>query len=121
MNLTQYRHYATQLDAIRAQVLADFEYWNGLQSIIDRRLNELGKRGNIEAVADDMAELLKYRKIAKEAALSLLPLRDFFESRRECNDWAAACERLERYEANKHIKEGSYEFCGINANHSRVG
>lgn len=89
-----YKRYIAQLNDICAQVIADFDYWNGQQSAIDRRLNELGARGDINGTVNEIEALIQQRKVAKDTALKLLPLRDFFK-----NGWDEACERIERAES----------------------
>lgn len=72
--------YVDQLNALNEQVQSDFEYYRTMNSQIDRRLNELGKRGDIEANADEMLMLLEDRARVKDIALKLLPLRDLFRN-----------------------------------------
>ncbi|WP_153733485.1 hypothetical protein [Sporosarcina obsidiansis] len=72
--------YIDQLNALNELITADFNFYRDLNSQIDRRLNELGKRGNIEAHADEMRQLLEDRAQIKDTALKLLPLRDFFKN-----------------------------------------
>lgn len=72
--------YVDQLNALSEHITADFDYYRTINSQIDRRLNELGKRGDIEANADEMRRLLEDRAHVKDIALKLLPLRDFFRN-----------------------------------------
>lgn len=83
--------YVEQLNALNEMILADFDFYRGLNSQIDRRLNELGKRGNIEETAEEMRQLLEERARIKDTALKLLPLRDFFR-----NGFPEVGERLTR-------------------------
>lgn len=94
----KYRAYLNYLDGLRTEIESDFEYYRNQNSIIDRRLNELGKRGNIEATAEEMSELLAQRAIVKDRALMLLPLRDFFK-----NGYDEVLERIERIESYRNI------------------
>src|SRR5699024_9231648 len=96
--MNKYRTYLNGLKELRQLIDEDFEYARKQNSIIDRRLNELGKRGDIEATADEMAELLSQRAIVKDRALMLLPLRDFFK-----NGFDEAKERVERLESYRNI------------------
>lgn len=96
--MNKYRTYLNGLKELRQLIDEDFEYARKQNSIIDRRLNELGKRGDIEATADEMAELLSQRAIIKDRALMLLPLRDFFK-----NGFDEAKERVERLESYRNI------------------
>lgn len=47
----KYRKYLEQLTELRKQIDEDFDYYRKQNSLIDRRLNELGKRGNEEGSA----------------------------------------------------------------------
>lgn len=98
MMTAKYRTYLNHLDGLRKDIESDFEYYRKQNSIIDRRLNELGKRGNIEATAKEMTELLAQRAIVKDRALKLLPLRDFFK-----NGYDEVLERVERLESYRKI------------------
>ena len=75
-----YRTYLNHLDELQRLINEDFEYYRKQNSAIDRRLNELGKRANIEATAEEMSRLLTERAYVKDEALKLLPLRDFFKN-----------------------------------------
>ncbi|MEZ7173563.1 hypothetical protein [Sporosarcina sp. OR05] len=86
--------YIDQLNALNELITADFDFYRELNSQIDRRLNELGKRGDIEATADEMRQLLADRARIKDTALKLLPLRDFFR-----NHYGEVGERLARLAA----------------------
>lgn len=94
-----HRKYLNQLDELQKRINEDFEYYSKQNSMIDRRLNELGKRGNIEATAEEMTELLAERAIVKDKALMLLPLRDLFK-----NNYDEVVERIERLERCRNIK-----------------
>lgn len=83
--------YVAKLDELQALIVADFEYYREQNSKIDRRLNELGKRGNIEATASEMRTLLEQREQVKNASMHLLPLRDFYK-----NGFPEVGERLAR-------------------------
>lgn len=72
--------YVEQLNALCELITADFDFYRELNSQIDRRLNELGKRGNIEETADEMRQLLEDRARVKDTSLKLLPLRDLFRN-----------------------------------------
>lgn len=72
--------YVEQLNALNELITSDFDFYRNINSQIDRRLNELGKRGNIEANADEMRRLLEERALVKDISLKLLPLRDFFKN-----------------------------------------
>ncbi|MBM7717684.1 hypothetical protein MHB50_11370 [Siminovitchia sp. FSL H7-0308] len=86
--------YIEQLDELYEQIEADFQYYRKQNSEIDKRLNELGKRGRPELTADEMEQLLIQRRQVKDVALKLLPLRDFFR-----NHYAEVGERIEKLEA----------------------
>ncbi|WP_018394543.1 hypothetical protein [Bacillus sp. 37MA] len=77
--MTPFEKFIEQLDDIQERIQSDFKYYNGQQSQIDRRLNELGQRGDIEKTAQEMAELLAERQRVKTITLRLLPIRDFFK------------------------------------------
>jgi len=89
-----YRTYLNHLDELQRLINEDFEYYRKQNSAIDRRLNELGKRANIEATAEEMSRLLTERESVKDEALKLLPLRDFFK-----NGYDEVMERIERAES----------------------
>ena len=72
--------YVAKLDELQALIVADFEYYRSQNSRIDRRLNELAARGNIEETAAEMYALLQQRAEVKDGSLKLLPLRDFFKN-----------------------------------------
>lgn len=84
------RDYYAEIDGMRTLLMADFDFHNSQQSAIDKRLNVLGKRGDITQNADEIEALLKQRQVAKSATLSLLPLRDLFK-----NGWTEVGERME--------------------------
>ncbi|MCG7346399.1 hypothetical protein MHZ92_20035 [Sporosarcina sp. ACRSL] len=75
--------YVDQLNELNERIQSDFEYYRNINSQIDKRLNELGKRGNIEETADEMRMLLEDRARVKDISLKLLPLRDFFRNNYE--------------------------------------
>lgn len=75
-----HERYIDQLNALNELITADFDFYRTINSQIDRRLNELGKRGDIEANADEMRRLLEDRARVKDITLKLLPLRDFFRN-----------------------------------------
>lgn len=78
--------YLIQLEELREKINTDFDFYRDANSRIDRRLNELGKRGNIEQTAGEMAMLLDQRAKVKDVALKLLPLRDLFKGLDVVND-----------------------------------
>lgn len=90
----KYQEYLNRLEKLWQLIEEDFEYLRKQNSVIDRRLNELGKRGNIEATAKEMMELLSQRAIVKDEVLMLLPLRDFFK-----NGYDEVQERIGRLES----------------------
>ncbi|MEI3596740.1 MULTISPECIES: hypothetical protein [unclassified Oceanobacillus] len=91
----KYRIYLGQLEKLRKNIVEDFEYYRNQNSIIDRRLNELGRRGNIEENGKEMAELLSQREIVKDRSMKLLPLYDLFK-----NGYDEVLHRVERFESN---------------------
>lgn len=72
--------YVEQLDELYKQIEADFQYYRKQNSTIDKRLNELGKRCRPELTAAETEKLLEQRRYVKDAAMKLLPLRDFFKN-----------------------------------------
>ncbi|WP_182200402.1 hypothetical protein [Paraliobacillus salinarum] len=84
--------YYEQIEQLRIKVEQDFEFYRKMNSLIDRRLNELGKR-NIWSDADEMAELAEQKAMVKDASLRLLPLRDLFK-----NGWGEVVERKKKFE-----------------------
>ena len=89
-----YRTYLNHLDELHRHIDEDFEYYRKQNSAIDRRLNELGKRADIEATAEEMSRLLSERAVVKDEALKLLPLRDFFK-----NGYDVVLDRVEQAES----------------------
>ena len=89
----KHRTYLNQLDELRRHINEDFEYYRQQNSLIDRRINELGKRENVEEVAEDMTELLEQRRIVKDRSIKLLPLRDFFHQ-----NYDEVTERIKKFE-----------------------
>lgn len=92
--LAKHRIYLNKLDELQRQITEDFEYYSKQNSAIDCRLNELGKRGDVEATAEEMTELLEQRAVVKDIAIKLLPLRDLFR-----NGFEEVLERVERAES----------------------
>lgn len=72
--------YVAKLDELQALIVADFTFYQAENSRVDRRLNELCTRANIEETATEMQALLQRRREVKDASLKLLPLRDFFKN-----------------------------------------
>lgn len=70
--------YIDKLDELQALIISDFEFYREENSKVDRRLNELSARGDIDGTAAEMLALLQRRGEVKDASLKLLPLRDFF-------------------------------------------
>ncbi|MBU5265722.1 hypothetical protein [Virgibacillus proomii] len=84
-------NYYNEINKLRQKINEDFEFYRKKNSLIDRRLNELGKRGDIRRTADEMQELLKQRQKVKDASLQLMPIWDLFR-----HGWDEAEERFQR-------------------------
>lgn len=93
--MSPHQKYIEQLDDIQTRIRSDFEFYNKQQSQLDRRLNELGQRGDIEQTAKEMADLLEERQKVKTIVLRLLPIRDFFKSYPEVGE---RMENFRRYD-----------------------
>lgn len=84
-------NYYNEINKLRQKINEDFEFYRKKNSLIDRRLNELGKRGDIRRTAAEMQELLKQRQKVKDASLQLMPIWDLFR-----HGWVEAEERFQR-------------------------
>lgn len=94
--MSPHQKYIEQLDDIQTRIRSDFEFYNKQQSQIDRRLNELGTRGDIEHTAKEMADLLEERQRVKTVVLRLLPIRDFFKAYPEVGERMENFRRFDR-------------------------
>ncbi|MCM3786896.1 hypothetical protein M3221_00430 [Domibacillus indicus] len=92
-----HERYLEQLDTICEKVNSDWRYYSRAQGDIDKRINELKNRGDIDDItAHEMQQLLADRARIKNIAMNLLPLRDLFKGYDEMNERLANLKRYER-------------------------
>lgn len=95
-------NYYNEINKLREKINEDFDYYRKQNSLIDRRLNELGKRGNIRRTAEEMQALLEQRRKVKDASLQLMPLWDLFR-----HGWCEAEERFQKALSYSKNSEGA--------------
>ena len=91
-------NYKVLLETIRKSIAEELDACNRKQSAADRRLNEIGRLDDIETYTAEILALLRERAKAKDRALELLPLRDFFR-----DGWPEVEARLAKWEQHNTL------------------